>query len=387
MRGTAPTPSRLDRARLEGDEAPDALVGAFMARGEVGLVNRLLRRLEGNEQPVPVELPDDLEDWLRASARLPPEVDEIRLARAAELFVEHGLQMSLIMSTASLVWCYAATKGVKALMFTGRLQHSPYHRAAETSQFVLQVLGPDGLADGGTGIRAAQKVRLLHASLRHLIRQSGRWDEASLGVPLCQEDMALALLTFSIDVVDGLARLGVELEPEQAEDYLYAWGVIGSLLGVRQDLIPPSVADARRLKATIARRQYGPSDEGVLLTRALLEMHDRVIPGEAFDGLIPALTRLLVGHRVADWLAIPRGRWDRLLRHYALLGRFLERVDRSAGSLGNLVDEYAYRSLTRISISATGYERAAFEIPTALATAWASRPAVHGPEDDGGRRA
>ena len=366
----------LDSLRLDGDPVPDGLVTAVAARGETNAVNASLRRLERNDQVVPAELPDDLEDWLRDSAHLPPDVDRERLDRAAELFREHGLQMALILSTASLIWCYSATKGVKALMFSSRMRHDLYHRAAETSQFVLLVLAPGGLVEGGGGIRAIQKVRLLHSSLRELIRTSGRWPEDELGVPLCQEDMLLALLTFSHDVVRGLATLGVELEPQDAEDYCYAWWVIGELLGIPREHIPASMAEAAELRALIAQRQFGPSAEGVMLTGALLEMHDRVMPGEAFDGLTPAVVRLLVGDQVADWMEIPRGTWDHVIRHYGTIGRTLEFVDRSLGTVGDLVDELAYRSLTRLAIEATDYERAGFEIPTELGSAWAMRRGV-----------
>jgi hypothetical protein len=95
-----------------------------------------------------------------------------------------------------------------------------------------------------------------------------------------------------------------------------------------------------------------------------------------FDGFLPALIRLIVGKQVADWMQVPRGPWDRIVRHYGLLGRYMEFIDRSAGSLGDLVDELAYRSLTRMAIAATGYERAGFEIPAELGASWANRRAV-----------
>ena len=367
------TNRQLDALRLEGDPVPDALVASLAARGETEAVNALLRELVGNAQPVPGALPDDVEAWLRDSAVLPPGTDLDRLDRAAALFREHGLQMSFILSTASLVWCYAAVKGVRALTFSYRLAHNPYRRAAETSQFVLDVLAPGGLAPGGRGIRSAQKVRLMHAAIRHLIRRTGQWPEAELGAPICQEDQLLALLTFSSDVVAGLDVLGVPLSMDDAEDYLYGWRVIGGLLGIRPDLIPGSMPEAVQLKALIARRQYGPSEDGVRLTQALFELHDRLLPGDAFDGLVPALVRQMVGRRVADAVQVPRTRWDRVVRHYHLLGRYLEFIDRRTGTLGDLVDELAYRMLTRISISATDYERAGFDIPTELAEAWQVR--------------
>ena len=363
----------MDELRLEGDPRPDELVSALSERGEIAAVNAMLRRLERNDQPVPAALPDDLEEWLVESARLPANLDRARLNRTAELFREHGLQMSLILSTASLIFCYAATKGVRALSFTHRMKHDLYHRAAETSQFVLLVLAPGGLVEGGGGVRAIQKVRLIHAYLRHFMRRSGRWPDAELGVPLCQEDMLLAMLTFSYDVTMGLRTLGVELSDEEAEDLLYTWRVIGGLLGIREDILPTSMREAAQARSVIARRQYGPSPDGITLTAALIELHDQQMPGEVFDGFLVAIIRLLVGEQVADWMEIPRGRWDGIVRHYRKLGGAVEFLDRGTGPLGDLVDEVAFRSLTRMAIAATGYERAGFEIPTDLGEAWAKR--------------
>lgn len=367
------TDELLESLRAEGDPAPDAIVAAIAGRGEVGAVNAILRRLVRNDQPVPGELPDDIEAWLRDTQALPEIANPDRIRRAQGLFVEYGLQMSFILATASLVWCYAGAKGARVLTYTYRMAQEPYRRAAETAQFVLDVLSPGGLAPDGRGIRAIQKVRLMHAAIRHLIRATGTWPEEELGVPICQEDLLGTYLSFSASVVTGLAQFGAELTDESVSDYLHLWRVIGEMLGLRPEFIPTTMAEARQLSDLIARRQFRRSPEGVLLTRALLEMHDRVLPGDLFDGLTPALIRLLVGNQIADWLEVPHSRWDHVVRHYRTLGRYLEFVDREGGTLGDLVDQVALGLLTRASISATGYRRTGFEIPTELGSAWAGR--------------
>jgi hypothetical protein len=366
----------LDSLRQEGDPVPDAIVARLAASGETSAVNAIMRGLVTNDQPVPAALPDDLETWLREGARLPVDVDPARLARAGELFQEHGLQLTAILSTAALVNCYADARGVRALTFTETLARSPYRRAAETAQFVLYVMAPNGLAPGGTGIRVIQKVRLMHAALRHLIRATGRWPESELGTPICQEDMLLTLLMFSSETLKHLSRLGVRLDRSDAEDYLYTWTVIGRLLGIRADIMPADLREAENARRLIVARAFGPTPEGVMLTRALLEMHDRLVPGEMFDGLLPALVRFLVGETVADWMEVPRTRWDRAMRHYIHLGRYLDFLDRSTGSLGDLVDSMALALLDRAAISATGYTRAAYDIPTELRLAWVARRAA-----------
>jgi ER-bound oxygenase mpaB/B'/Rubber oxygenase, catalytic domain len=363
----------LDSLRVQGDPAPDGIVAAIAARGEVDAVNAILRRLVRNDQAVPGALPDDIEAWLRDTQGLPAIADHGRLRRAEELFVEHGLQMSFILATASLVWCYAGTKGVRVLTYSYRIAQDPYLRAAETAQFVIDVLSPGGLSPAGRGIRAIQKVRLMHAAIRHLIRATGSWPEDELGVPICQEDMLGTLISFSYTVIAGLQQLGAQLSSAEIDAYLHLWRVVGEMLGIRPEVIPTTVAEARQLQGLIEQRQFARSPEGVLMTQALLEMHDRFMPGELFDGLTPALIRLLVGNQIADSLDVPRSRWDHVVRHYRTLGRYLEFIDREGGTLGDLVDQVALGLLNRASLSATGYQRTGFEIPTDLGAQWASR--------------
>ncbi|CAM5396133.1 hypothetical protein SVIOM342S_09374 [Streptomyces violaceorubidus] len=45
---------------------------------------------------------------------------------------------------------------------------------------------PDAFEAGGRFIPAAQKVRLLHAAIRHHLKRENRWDAEALGVPICR---------------------------------------------------------------------------------------------------------------------------------------------------------------------------------------------------------
>ena len=67
--------------------------------------------------------------------------------------------------------------------------------------------------------------------------------------------------------------------PERvAESYLDAWRCVGSMMGVRVDLIPTTVAEAQALTAQIQARQIDPSDEGREMTAALLGMMEANLP-------------------------------------------------------------------------------------------------------------
>ncbi len=103
--------------------------------------------------------------------------------------VEHGPQVCVALATASLIYCYAGYPGVKALTFSRRLGQDADRRVGETAQFVLAVMAPGSPDPCGRGIRKIQKVRLLHAAIRHLVTGSGRWDVTADGEPICQVDL------------------------------------------------------------------------------------------------------------------------------------------------------------------------------------------------------
>lgn len=375
MRDLRYTDELLESLRSEGDPVPDQIIAELKRDGQVQEVNAILRTLIRNDQLIPEELPDNIEFWLRDTSQLPDWVDRERIDRASALFSEHGVTISLILSTAALVECYAAVKGVKVLTFSYRLGQNAYRRVAESAQFVILVMAPGGLYPGGQGMKAIQKVRLLHSAIRYLVGQTGRWPEAEYGVPICQEDMLGTLMAFSHIVIRDLRKLGIKVSEQEAADYIYFWRVVGELMGVRPDVLPETPAEAEELTDAIARRHHGPSPEGIQMTKALLDMHAQLIPGELFDGIIPAMIRHLVGDQIADWLEIPSSRWATVVKHKRKIGGLLDSVQRKSNIVRNVVNRVGMALMTRQAIALTGYERACFSIPTELRQCWGIPPA------------
>lgn len=364
------TDAALDALRQEGDPIPDAIVARLKHTGQVDEVNAVLRQLVHNAQGIPAELPDEIEHWLRETDKLPDDTDLARLERAQRFFVEYGLVITLILSTASFVEAYAAYPGVKVLTFSYRLGHNAYRRVAETAQFLLLVMSPGALGEAGQGIPAIQKVRLMHSAIRYLIGQSGRWDTAQDGVPICQEDMLGTIASVSWLVLDNMQKMDILLTPQEMEDYIYLWRVVGQMLGCRPDMLPANMDEAYDLTHAIRRRHHRASAEGQAMTRALMELHADLIPGTAFDGVMPAVTRFLVGEATADMVALPRSVWDVWVRDKSRLINLMDTLDRQAGVMADLVDHLGRALLTRQAIALNGYERASFDIPTQLQAAW-----------------
>jgi hypothetical protein len=352
----------LDGLRQVGDPSADDVIGELARTQEIRAVNRVLRHLVGNDQPVPAELPPSIGRWLEATAGLPEWADSDRLERGCTVIIEHGPQACVALATASLVYCYAGYPGVKVLTFSHRMDQDLVRRVGETAQFVLTVMAPGSLRPEGGGIRRIQKVRLLHAAIRYLVANSGRWDVAADGVPICQEDLVGTLVSFSWIIVDALRKLGVRVDDEEAENYHYRWRVIGEMLGIDPAVIPIDIAQAAELTEVIARRNHRASSAGVRMTRALFELHANSLP-PGFAGAAPAVTRYLLGDEVCELVDVPHTHWDKAIRLQAVAGRVLDRVQSARGPIGSLTQMVSAGMLNQRVVQMAGRRSVSFSIP------------------------
>lgn len=376
------TDALLDRMRELGDPVADAPVAAVLERGGVDAVNDIMRTLVRIEQAVPEELPDELQAYLLQTLPLPEWADMARIKRGQQLFETWGDLITLCLFCASLPASYAAAKGVKVLYLTARLDTDARRRVMETGQFLMDVVAVGGLDERGKGRRTIQRVRLMHAAVRHLIlarneQKPGVW-HPEWGTPINQEDLAGTLLTFSYVVADPLRRLGVHLPAKDVDAYLHLWNVIGHLMGVRDELLVRDVSDATALVDVIRRRQFQASSEGQDMTLALLNLLDEVTPIHRFDDTIPPLIRHLIGDETADLLLVPNSDLADDLGWLARIGKWffvhvLGRVERDLPRyqlMSSMARPFGRELVRGIFALERGGERAPFDIPDHLARSW-----------------
>ncbi|MGZ0204394.1 oxygenase MpaB family protein [Streptomyces sp. RM1] len=347
------TDTSMDALRQSGDELADAVVATLFERGEVGTFNTLMRYVSTAGAPLPDGLPDVAREYLRATAVPPAWVDWGEMEKARLFFIDNNVHISTALSFASMPACYVVPHVAKLLSATHGLDY-PSRRMAETGQFTVYLMQPDAFEAGGKFVPAAQKVRLLHASIRHHLSREGRWDVEALGAPICQEDMIGGQMFFSLLVLDSLHRLGIHMSVEGVEAYYYAWRVVGAMLGVDQDAVPKTLDEARQFLDLYMIRHMGPSPEGAHLTRQLIDLYEEVVPGTFFDPIVSALIRYLIGDTCADWLQVPRTAWDTVVKAAPSLLGVLETIeDRSPlgawalDRLGHLTTIFELSSLTR----------------------------------------
>ncbi|MBZ6084863.1 DUF2236 domain-containing protein [Streptomyces olivaceus] len=343
----------MDSLRQAGDELADAVVATLFERGEVGTFNSLMRYMSTAGTPLPDGLPEVAREYLQATSVPPSWVDWGEMEKARLFFIDNNVHISTALSFAAMPACYVVPHVAKLLSATHGLNY-PSKRMAETGQFTVYLMQPDAFEAGGRFIPAAQKVRLLHASIRHHLKRENHWHSEAHGTPICQEDMIGGQLFFSLLVLDSLHRLGIHMSTEGAEAYYYAWRVVGAILGVDQDAVPRTLEEARQFQDLYMLRHMGPSDEGAHLTRQLIDLYEEVVPGTFFDPIVSALVRYLIGDTCADWLRVPRTAWDSVVKAAPTLLGVLETIeDRSPlgawalDRLGHLTTIFELSSLTR----------------------------------------
>jgi hypothetical protein len=309
MTGVIWTDEFMDGMRLVGDRVVDDAISEVYDLGVQDRVRDILHDFDENMELVPAGLPPLLTAYFEQAATLPPWADPVRMERGNKLLGAYAPHVITCLMCYSLPICYACDKGVQVLYRSTRLTDDVFRRIGETAQFVVDAMQPYAFGPGGRGRRSAQKIRLLHTTIRHHVSRLDDWDPA-FGVPINQEDLAGTLGSFSTAVILGLGKLGVRLTPEECEDYFHVWRVIGDMLGLVEPLNPDNFADGRDLLDLITTRQWSSSVAGTTLSDALLGFMQR--PLEGLEGLPPSLLRHLAGDECADILGVPPADWTAL---------------------------------------------------------------------------
>jgi len=290
----------LDQMRQTGDPLGDTTVAAIFQEHGIEAVNSLWERIRQQNFISPEGLPPQIYSYLQQSSQLPSWADPKLIAQGERFFVDRGIFCLVSLLCASLPECYVLPNEAAVLATTGSLEVHAYRRVFETTQLIVDVMRNGGLRENGTGLQAAQKVRLMHAAIRHLIlnapgqnevttvpgsfpdiaRKMPPWDVTQHGYPINQEHMAYTLLTFSHVVLRSFSKMKIEVAPEEAAAYLHCWNVVGYAMGVREDLLAMNLKEAECLFSTIRRRQFGQSADGTALADALVKAMDKIISRE-----------------------------------------------------------------------------------------------------------
>ena len=360
----------LQAMRAHADPVADETVRAMFSRGDAADVHALMATLVTNDDPVPSGLPAEARRFFDETEELPDFADQALIAKAQRVFTNHGFGVGIALFVASLPQAYCAANGAAVLMQTRGLVGHTRRRILETAQFAFDVLLEGSFDPGGRAVRASKKVRLMHATIRHMILWRGQWDSDTLGIPINQADLAGTLLTFSVVVLDAFKKLGIGLGDEDEHAYHHTWNVVGHILGIDVMFLVHDVQDARALMHAIRRDQWSESEHGRQLAHSLMQSMEDYLPGGIVDDLPETLIRFVSGDHCADLLGLEGSDWTEFIAHAtAALASTVGKVDPSkvVFRVMHHISIRIYEAL--IDVQREGKETT-FRIPLDLVRSW-----------------
>ncbi len=272
----------LDKMRFHGDPVADAAANALFQDEGNPQVFRFLKELARNDSPISPDLDPRLKEYFeKTGTLLCTKEEEALLDESVAFFEKHGFRILGMLFFKSLPTGYMCEQPAKVLHETKLLEEQATRRVLETAQFIFDVSNPGWYKPEGSGIRAIQKVRLMHAGMRHMILKDldEPWDRNTVkdgvpnGVPINQVDKVLTCQLFSLAVLEGLQKMGVEMSPREQEVHFFHWKVVGRMLGIEEELMPDNLAEGWLLQNKIYDRQINAINQfGKRLNDALMDV-------------------------------------------------------------------------------------------------------------------
>jgi len=216
----------------------------------------------------------------------------------ADFFKLNQQLIMALLGIYSLPYCYAAAKGAEVLIHSKSILENPEKRLFETARFVLDVCSEKAFEENGIGYISIIKVRLLHAYIRFHASKYIRNE-----IPINQMDMSGTNLAFSLIVIRGLQKMGVEVSNEDSLAWIKHWNFIGSGLGIETGYLPSDMREAAWLDRVIKNDQFKSCEAGRLLTASLVNFFDS--QQLTFGPAKPSqLVAALLGKEIASYLGL-----------------------------------------------------------------------------------
>ena len=328
-----------------GDPVADQLMAelAGMDRDEL---RRLLQAGMDNDEEGLKNAPAILRDFF--DNLTPPDwVDTSGFAPGIRMFHRNS-KVILASFVAGVLIEGFMTNISKSFFITGRVRDQGVRRLQQNNRHLIESFIPGGLEREGDGWKLSVRIRLVHAQVRRLLKESDDWDMDAWGLPLNAANLGFALTAFSARLLAHMKRLGASYTKEEAASFMAVWRYVGWLMGIPETILIRDESEALRLFEIGGMCEPEPGMESISMANSLVnsapllaEMTDPEVRRH-FSKYIYGVSRAVIGDELADQLRYPKTstlgvlawfriqqRYERLMRNPALRKLpLLSRIDR-----------------------------------------------------------
>ena len=300
------------------DVETDPLVASLLDRGGVPQVNQLLRGWTTNSQTLPAGLPADVRDYIQYARQLPSWADQTKLQTATQFYKKRGLYLGLLYGFASGMMSCAIPNEARAVYYS-KGGADMRDRITKTGKLGHDIGDLTAYKPDGDMIVTAVKTRMTHAAVRHLLPQSPYWPETNgqKPIPISQADILVTWHSLATTAYRLLTKWKLRIPQAEMDAFLHLWQVSVYMLGVKEEYIPATWAEADAQAQQVLDPILSTTPEGIALADILLDIAQLDLNGDGRSFLRPplhALTRYMLGDRVTDAIGVPREPyWDGLV--------------------------------------------------------------------------
>lgn len=316
-----------------GDPEADAVVEELSSLDPDESARHIRTALEGGDGDSLRELPPALANLITGLETPPDWVDPAAFTPGIRMFHRNSRLVLGAFVGGVLVEGFS-TSISKSFFITGRLRDQGVRRLKQNNRHMIELFIPAGLERGGDGWKLSVRVRLVHAQVRLLLKQSDEWDTDAWGVPMHSANMGFAVTAFSARLLKHLESLGAVFNDEERASFMAVWRYSGYLMGIPESILFHDEEDALRLFEIGKICEPPPGVESIVMANSLIQSAPLVIGIEdssARQNLVKyvySVSRALIGNELADELNYPKSSTIGVLAWFRLQERYYSILDR-----------------------------------------------------------
>jgi hypothetical protein len=287
------------------DDEVDRLLADLLDNGQVPVVNTAMRSWVNNNDRLPGGLPANLATHLQKANTLPSWADHTKLRLAADFNRRKDTYLFLLYGLGSGIMSTVIPREAKSVYWSAGGADMK-DRAAKTFTFGYDLSELNAFEPAGQFVVTANKTRLVHAAVRHLLPQSPHWQAVNdEQIPISNGDILVTFHSLGTFVHRKLREWRVPMSEAEEDAFLHMWQVAIHLLGVQDEFIPKTWAAAYAQSAQVLTPILAPTREGAELAEDLLGLTAPLDLGVT-RGFLNEFVRYVLSDAIGDWLGLRR---------------------------------------------------------------------------------
>ncbi|MFF1923912.1 oxygenase MpaB family protein [Streptomyces sp. NPDC058221] len=287
------------------DAVADPLMVSMLENGHVPAINAGWESWVNNGDQLPSGVPAEFSTYLGQVNKLPSWADPVKLTRAADFNRRRDLYLFMLYGLGSGIMSTVIPREAKSVYWAAGGSNMQ-DRAAKTFTFGYDLSQLKAFEPEGQFIVTANKTRVVHAAVRHLLPQSPHWTAVSdEKIPISIADILVTFHSLGTYVHRKLLEWKISFPAADQEAFLHSWQVAIHLLGVPDEYIPQTWAEADAQSAQVLTPILTPTTEGIALAEELLGLTAQVDLGVT-RGFLNEFVRYVLSDEVGDWLGLKR---------------------------------------------------------------------------------